>query len=338
MTVFELSGLTEYKPIRKLISLLRSYGQKVLDEVGLDEIKKMFASIRSKRGCPLKYDREKLFILVCEAISNGATNASAIARYAKKKVTRLCYWVTKSPSHDTISDFFSELSHIIEDLFYFLVKKAGEIGLIKSYNTKAIDTYPIETRFWSDLGAQWNPVPKSKQKTKGKWYWGYGAVVVSDTETHIPCGGRLCYSKKVDTYACMEVMGNTQDQINVDILLGDSEFDMNAFHEYCESRGTLLIAQYNPRKEKPKKPIKYRIQVRTMLPYEWLDIEYRQRVEVEHVGSTLKELYPLDNPKVKGYDKVKTWFFLMLSLRVIRGIAAFMDGKNPREVVEDLNE
>ncbi len=321
----------------KLITFLRSHGQKILEEIGLESIKKIFNSVRSKMGRDIEYSREKIFELVCEAISAGATNASSIARYAKNKLIRLRYWITKSPSHDVISDFFKELSNVAEDLFYFLVRRASDMGIIKPYASKAIDTYPIETRYWSDPDAQWNPRPKSQHKTKGKWYWGYGGLVIFDVETHLPCGGRLTYSKKVDGYECMEATGNAQENAKFDVLTADSEFDIESFRVYCESIGIMLIAQYNPRRDEPKKPIKYRIQTNDMSQFEWIDKEYSQRIEVEHSGSTIKEHLPLDYPMIKGYQKVKMWFFLMLSIRLIRGIAAVMAGKNPRCIVDILD-
>lgn len=312
---------------KKLIKIAKRICKHPLDGVKLSFLKKLFKKVEKKRGKPIAYDRSKLFRLVCEACSEGKRSASAIERYARKIFVKLRYWVTKSPSHDTISDFFNELSEIIDELFNLVVKKAKKIGLFKTYVPKLIDTTDIETKFKSDPDAQWN-----WDSTKKRWYWGYGGLLIIDAESHLPCAAKLTYSKKTNAYESMEVTGQSLENVGADVIIGDSEFDMQPLISYVEKHNTLLIASYNPRNSKQFLPIKYRNQLTNCFNYEWLDNAYKERIEIEHSIGTIKENSGLKEIHVKGYKKVQTHFMLTLTVRLLNGIITHQKSLNPRRV------
>lgn len=312
---------------KKLIKIAKRICKHPLDEVKLPFLKKLFKKVKKKRGKPIAYDRSKLFRLVCEAYSEGKRSASSIARYAKKTFVKLKYWVTKSPSHDTISDFLNELAEIIDDIFNLVVKKAKKTGLFKTYVPKLIDTTDIETRFKSDPDAQWN-----WDSTKKRWYWGYGGLLIIDAENHLPCAGKLTYSKKVNAYEGMEVTGQSLENVGADVIIGDPEFDMQPLISYAEKYDTLLITPYNPRNSKQLLPIKYRNQITHNFNYEWLDQTYKERIEIEHSIGTIKENFGLQQIHVRGYKKVHTHFLLTLTVRLLNGIITHQKSLNPRRV------
>ena len=168
--------------IRRLIKIVKKFSNSLVDETKIITIDKLLEKAQPERGKQREYDRQVLFRLVCDAWNAGKRSASAIARYANEPLVRLKYWITKSPSHDTISDFFNELVILIDEIFELIVKKAKHVGLFKTYVPKLIDTTDIKTRFKSDPNAQWN-----KDTSKDCWYWGYGGLLVIDAENHLPC-------------------------------------------------------------------------------------------------------------------------------------------------------
>jgi len=312
---------------KKLIKIAKRICKHPLEDVKLSFLKKLFKKVEKKRGKPITYDRTKLFKLVCEAYSEGKRSAYAIARYAKKTFIKLRYWVTKSPSHDTISDFLNELEEIIDDVFNLIVKSTKKIRLFKTYVPKLVDTTDVETKFKTDPDAQWN-----KDTSKNRWYWGYGGLIVTDAETHLPCAGKLTYSKKTNAYESMEVIGQALENVKADVIIGDSEFDMQPLINYTEKYNTLLITPYNPRNSKQELPIKYRNQITHNLNYEWLDNTYKERIEIEHSIGTIKENSGLLQIHVKSYKKVHTHFMLTLTTRLLNGIATHQKNLNPRKV------
>lgn len=316
------------KSRKKFIKIVKKFSLDLVEEAEVKAVEKLLSTLnKKKRGKPVEYDRPILFNLICEAFHEGKKSAHAIARYAKRPLVRIKYWITKSPSHDVISDFFHELEDLIEDLFTLLVRKAKKIGLFKTYVPKLIDTTDIKTRFRSDPDAQWN-----RDTSKDCWYWGYGGLVVIDAENHVPCAARLVQSKKVNAYESMEVAGKTIEHIGADMFIGDSEFDMKALIDYADQNNLLFVTRYNPRNSKQELPIKYRNEITHDFPYEWLDRTYKTRVEAEHSLGTVKENLGLEELYVKGYEKVKVQFFLTLCLRVLQGIVTFQRGLNPRRV------
>lgn len=221
----------------------------------------------------------------------------------------------------------NELAEIIDDIFNLVVKKAKTIGLFKTYVPKLIDTTDIETKFKSDPDAQWN-----WDSAKKRWYWGYGGLLIIDAETHLPCAGKLTYSKKVNAYESMEVTGQSLENIGTDVIIGDPEFDMQPLISYAEKYNTLLITLYNPRNSKQLLPIKYRNQLTHNLNYEWLDRTYKKRIGIEHSIGTLKENSNLKEIHVKGYPKVHTHFMLTLTVRLLNGIMAHQKSLNPMSI------
>lgn len=316
--------LSEYG--KKLINLLKDEGVKLLEEVPLGFLSKILKRKR-KSGHPVVYDRPRLFKLVVEAWSEGYYKATEIARYAKKPLVKLRYWVTKSPSHDVISDFLIELQEKIENIFYKLVELANKLKVVKEYSSKIIDTTPVETKFKSDSDAKWNPGIK-----KGEWYWGYGGLIIVDEYTHLPCAAELTKNKKVNAQQSIEVTDKAMNLLNFDTLLGDSEFDMKKLRQHTERKSILLITAYNPRNTKQAHPIKLRNEITYNLNKDWTYREYNLRPEIEHSIGTTKENFGLEQIQVKGYKKVRTHYFLTLCIRLIHGIATFKKGLNPRRV------
>ena len=313
--------------IRRLIKIVKKFSNSLVDETKIITIDKLLEKAQPERGKQREYDRQVLFRLVCDAWNAGKRSASEIARYANEPLARLKYWITKSPSHDTISDFFNELVILIDDIFELIVKKAKHIGLFKTYVPKLIDTTDIKTRFKSDPNAQWN-----KDTSKDCWYWGYGGLLVIDAENHLPCAARLIQSKRVNTYASMEVLGKSIEMIGMDVAIGDSEFDMKTLINYADEHNVLFITRYNPRRSKQQILVTYRNQLTHDFDFRWLDRIYKNRVEIEHSIGTVKENLGLEELYVKGYEKVKVQFLLTLCLRLLQGIVTFQRGLNPRRV------
>ena len=154
------------------------------------------------------------------------------------------------------------------------------------------------------------------------------------TGPKLPVAAASTEQKKIDQETARRV---TQDALavgNPRWMLGDGEFDMLAWHDYCLQDNTVPIAPYNKRNATDPYDIEYRVEQRikeysdtVRLWQKQLDETYEQRSQVEQTIGACKDC-GLETPGVRGRVRVKSHVFLSLCLRLVLAIANYERGNN----------
>jgi transposase len=117
---------------------------RLLARVAQDLNYQMFYQLQSRRGRPT-YDPRVLILVLLYAYMNNTYSSRAIEKACKRDINYI--WLLegcKAPDHNTISRFRSgAMQDAIEDLFYQLVSKLGEMNEI-AYENLFIDGTKIE--------------------------------------------------------------------------------------------------------------------------------------------------------------------------------------------------
>jgi hypothetical protein len=162
------------------------------------------------------------------------------------------------------------------------------------------------------------------------------------TGPKLPVAAAFTEQKKIDQETARRV---TQDALavgNPRWMLGDGEFDMLAWHDYCLQDNTVPIAPYNKRNATDPYDIEYRVEQRikeysdtVRLWQKQLDETYEQRSQVEQTIGACKDC-GLETPGVRGRVRVKSHVFLSLCLRLVLAIANYERGNNPGKTTLEL--
>ena len=310
---------------KKLIKLFKKEN-KILRAVDFRFIDTLYRKYKkNKRGRKKVYLMSQLFKLCCEAFQNGITSAKAIERYVKKPLVKITHELAGYVSHDVISRFFITLGNIIKEIFYRIVREIRKLGLVYPGLIQVIDGTDLPTRFKKDEDAKWN-----YDSTAKKYYFGYGVLLLVDPIFHLPLAAKLTKGKKVNTNDSKEVCDKGMI-LQPSVILGDSEFDIIELMEYLLDNKVLLVTPYNKRNSNEELNIRFRAEMYGFNKG-WMRKECIYRPEVEHAISTLKEHFHLLDFHVRGWKKVESHLFFVLSLRLLHGIATFKEGKNPRQI------
>lgn len=306
---------TYTEDVNSFLNFLAGRETTILESVDWELIKKILEKLKSKRGRPLVYSLigKLKAILYCRA--KGIFEATETVRELKrnKDLRKYCGF-KRIPSHDVISDFLLKLEPVVEEIFEKIRDQAIKLGIIDTRRL-IMDPTSIATRYLSDKDGKWGWI-----ETKKEHYYGYGGNALFDPVTHLPVAALFTQTKK----SCYEEAKALWDKrpFLPEIFLADGEFDMIKLTEEMLDLFVLPVIPYNPRNTKVPLPIEYRVQQYTnSLSIEWLDEEHKYRAEAEHAWGTLKDHFGLENVRVKGWEKVKTHFFLCLTMRLMHAIA-----------------
>jgi transposase len=315
-----LKTLLENKYVKRFLNFVHNRGKGILDMVNLGFLNDLFP--RSRRGRPPTYLPEQNFKAVLYGYAHEKYEATEIARLMEDGVARsVCGYMEGTPSHDTLSRFLRKLDTVVEQLFRKIVKQIKKMG-ITTGEDQVIDGTSIETRFRSDPDAKWN-----WDSTENDYYLGYGLLLVVCPHTHLPLSAVFTDGKHVTASQSVQALKRAGEIFQPRWVMGDGEFDALKVHGYALRCGGIPVIRYNPRNTRNTPPIKFRVQTWLDKPLEILEAKYRNRPEVEHAISSLKEGFGLEKFSVKGWKGVKTHIFLCLILRLMHAIACHK--KNP---------
>lgn len=315
-----LKTLLENKYVKRFLNFVHNRGKGILEMVNLGFLNDLFP--RSRRGRPPTYLPEQNFKAVLYGYAHEKYEATEIARLMEDGVARsVCGYMEGTPSHDTLSRFLRKLDTVVEQLFRKIVKLIKKMG-ITTGEDQVIDGTSIETRFRSDADAKWN-----WDSTENDYYLGYGLLLVVCPHTHLPLSAVFTDGKHVTASQSVQALEQAGEIFQPRWVIGDGEFDALEVHGYALKCGGIPVIRYNPRNTRNPPPIKFRVQTWLDKPLEMLEEKYRNRPEVEHAISSLKEGFGLEKFSVKGWNGVKTHIFLCLILRLMHAIACHK--KNP---------
>jgi len=298
-----LKTLLENKYVKSFLKFVHNRGKGILDMVNLGFLDDLFPG--SSRGRPPAYLPEQNFKAVVYGYAHEKYEATEIARLMEDGVARsVCGYMEGTPSHDTLSRFLRKLATVIEQLFKRLVKQIKKMG-ITTGEIQVIDGTSIETKFRSDPDAKWN-----WDSTKNDYYGGYGLLLVVCPHTHLPLSALFTDGKHVTASQSIQALKQADEIFQPRWVIGDGEFDTLEVHGHALGCGSIPVISYNPRNTNNPPPIKFRVQTWLNKPLEMLKEKYRNRPEVEHAISSLKEGFGLEKFSVKGWNAVKTHIFL----------------------------
>jgi len=234
----------------------------------------------------------------------------------------------KGPSHDALTDFFHALEGRIEAVFRRLVDRLAAAGLLG--RVRAIDGTLVPA-YKNDVAARntWDPM-------RNRWAHGYGLHVVADRDTHAVLAAHVRPVTNASADLAIGLCEDVRRRCGLDVLLGDSEFDMLRLHAWCAERGVLMVALRNVRNRRRPKGPKYRVQDSEDIGTWFLDRLYRQRVAVEQLFKGLKVDLGLEDVRLRGIDAVRVHAFLILIWRNLQVLDAWTEGTG-RSVRSTMN-
>ncbi len=137
-----------------------------------------------------------------------------------------------------VDRFFTDLKHIVDDVFTHLVEQAACRGLLDL--TYCIDSTDVRAMpADQDASKCYNP-------TAEEYYHGYGCTIVS-TGQKIPIVAEFTESKQAPEETAMW-------------MVGDSAYDTLDWHDHLLTAGVVPVAPYNARNTDEPKDIEYRVE------------------------------------------------------------------------------
>jgi len=232
----------------------------------------------------------------------------------------------KPPSRDTVDRFLTDLEHVVDDVFDHLVEQAAARGLLDS--TYRIDSTDVEAIPYND-DASWN-----YDATADEHYYGFGCMLVS-TGPKLPIAAAFTQSKGDAEETAMRV---TRDALAVETpiwMVGDSGYDILAWHDLLLEAGVVPIAPYNPRNTDDPPDIEYRVEDKiddhsedVQLKQSVLDETYNRRTQVERTNDACKDC-GLGHVCARGRVHARTQVYLSLCLRLVIALTNYERGDNP---------
>jgi hypothetical protein len=225
-------------------------------------------------------------------------------------------------SYATLDRFWSSFAALAEDTFKELAQAVAQLGMFGA--VQAVDSTRIATPMKDDPDARW-----SYDATKKEYYFGYGLLLVVDTETQLPIAARFVQRKQAKKREWNAVIHDSMKVKKPRILLADSALDIVELQKQLMDDGILPIIPYNPRNTDEPLDIKYRVEDlvhkrtdKVSFNRKELDSIYTKRNAVENTNNVLKQM-GIEDLHVRGWNVVKTQTYLILILRLAIAIARY---------------
>lgn len=310
-----------------VLKVIGDRGVKILEVVDWEPLGEVLRELESGRGRPFQHPRLAVLKGLLYGYANRNGSVLQVWKCSTRPFIRRFLGFDQRPSYDTYRRFLEQAEPLMDQLLQEVVKQCREEGLIQG-RAAAMDTTALPTMFKSDSDARWN-----WDASREEHYFGYALHAVLDPRTQLPVAADLLRSKKLNLARVRRLWKELHWK--PDLLLADSEYDILEFLRLVHDRGTLPVVEYNPRNTVRKLPVRFRTELRSFKPREWLDREYRKRAEVEHGFSTLMEL-GLRDFRVRGFRRVKSHCFLQLIKRLGWGLAVDKEGGQVRKTLTAL--
>ncbi|MFB6300340.1 MAG: transposase [Halobacteriales archaeon] len=279
------------------------------------------------RGRTPEFDPFGLFLAHLYCYHNDIYGQRAVSRALQDEtIWRQCGF-PRAPSRDPIKRFRCNFSDVAEAVFGYLVEQAARRGLLSP--TYRIDSTDVRAVPRDDSDGQWNHDPTADEK-----YFGYGCTLVT-TANNVPVAAAFTDGKQVDEETARRV---TEDALAVKKplwMIGDSAFDILAWHDDLLLQNVVPVAPYNQRNANDPLDIEYRVEDRVTNHYDnicvsrsQLEETYKKRSQVENTINVCKE-GGLGRTRARDRTMAKAHVFLSLCLRLVVAITNHERGGDP---------
>jgi len=319
-----LELLLQNKIVQELLDILENEGKCVLKHLNLSYVDEVFGQQKSTlRGRPWIYAPSIKLKTFLYGLSEGKDSIHGVARMVQTTVAQVFLGLEQGGmSYATLERFWHQLATVAEQIFQELAHIIAGLGILGTIH--AVDSTSISTPYFDDPDAVW-----SYDATKKEYYYGYGLLLVVDVETQLPIAARFVQRKQASKEEWAAVIHDGRLVKKPTILLGDSGLDIVKMQEKLMDDHILPIISYNPRNTDNPLDVKYRVEDlvrkrtdKVTFNRKELDKVYRKRCAVENTNNVLKQM-GLEDLRVKGWNAVKTWVYLMLILRLAIAIARY---------------
>jgi len=319
-----LELLLQNKIVQELLDILENEGKCVLKHLNLSYVDEVFEQQKSTtKGRPWVYTPSIKLKTFLYGLSEGKNSIHGVARIVQTSVAQVFLGLEQGGmSYATLERFWHQLATVAERIFQELAQMIAYLGILGTVH--AVDSTSISTPYLDDPDAVW-----SYDANKKEYYYGYGLLLVVDVDTQLPIAARFVQRKQASKEEWAAVIHDGMVVKKPTILLGDSGLDIVELQETLMDDHVLPIISYNSRNTDNPLDMKYRaedlVQKRTdkvTFNRRELDKVYRKRCAVENTNNVLKQM-GLEDLRVKGWNAVKTWVYLILILRLAIAIARY---------------
>jgi len=319
-----LELLLQNKIVQELLDILENEGKCVLKHLNLSYVDEVFEQQKSTtRGRPWVYAPSIKLKAFLYGLAEGKDSIHGVARTVQTSVAQVFLGLEQGGmSYATLERFWHQLATVAERIFQELAQMIAYLGILGTVH--AVDSTSISTPYLDDPDAVW-----SYDATKKEYYYGYGLLLVVDVDTQLPIAARFVQRKQASKEEWAAVIHDGMLVKKPTMLLGDSGLDIVEMQEKLMDDHILPIITYNSRNTDNPLDVKYRVenlvQKRTdkvTFNRKELDKVYRKRCSVENTNNVLKQM-GLEDLRVKGWNAVKTWVYLILILRLAIAIARY---------------
>jgi hypothetical protein len=315
--------LLQNKIVQELLDILENEGKCVLQHLDLSCIDRLFDQIKTtKRGRPKVYPPSANLKALLYGLAEGRRTIRAISRAIQTSMALVFLGLETGMSYATLDRFWSSFAALAEDTFKELAQAVAQLGMFGA--VQAVDSTRIATPMKDDPDARW-----SYDATKKEYYFGYGLLLVVDTETQLPIAARFVQRKQAKKREWNAVIHDSMKVKKPRILLADSALDIVELQKQLMDDGILPIIPYNPRNTDEPLDIKYRVEDlvhkrtdKVSFNRKELDSIYTKRNAVENTNNVLKQM-GIEDLHVRGWNVVKTQTYLILILRLAIAIARY---------------
>ena len=220
----------------------------------------------------------------------------------------------KVPSASTISRARSRIN--LNEVFYFLVSKAKELGLSRGF-ILSVDSTAFEAYLKGDREAKWGYCA-----VKEEHIFGYKAHIVTDAESELPVAVVVTPANEHDSTQFFPLVKRIWKNFTHEIkkILADSAYDFSRIRSFLRKIGVEDIIDRNKRNGKDFGKPK--------------DKDYRKRVSSERVNSRAKGSFCLEKFTFSGIKRALQHTYCSLSAMLYSAIGCFLLGfKDWRKIV-----
>ena len=158
-----------------------------------------------KRGRTRVHEPPELFRGFLHCYYEDVYGTRPVARELQKPLVWLSCGFDRPPLRDAVDRFLTDLEHVVDDVFDYLVEQASNGGLLDS--TYRIDSIHVEAIPWND-DASWN-----YDSTAEEHYYGFGCTIVS-VGAKIPIAAEFTPAKQATEKTAMRVTEWSAKELN----------------------------------------------------------------------------------------------------------------------------
>ncbi len=321
-----LATLQEKPPVESFFNIVETETLALFEHLSFEFLDKFDVFAPAETGRTRDHKPPELMRGFLHCYYHDIYGIRPVERELQNTVVWLGCGFDRPPSRDAVDRFLTDLEHVVDDVFDYLVKQAAHCGLLDI--TYCIDSTDVKA-MPADPDAS-----KCYDPTADEYYYGYGCTIIS-TGSKIPIAAEFTESKQASEETAMRV---TRDALAVEKpvwIVGDSAYDTLDWHDSCSQQVVVPVVPYNARNTDDPKNIKYRVENRIKkhsedvhLKQSTLDETYNRRTGVERTNQAVKDC---GLRRLQARDRVhaRAQVYLALCLRLVVAITNYERGDTP---------